>query len=123
MSSWASGSASGPSPRPPGPWHFWHLSLKIALPLARTVASTVNGFFVVSASGGMVHPDPEPCADWRLNEAAEGWRAATAAPERTSARPKIATERGNIDTPLFASVRALRSSGPVGIREDDTVFR
>src|SRR5690349_8292227 len=56
MSCWLSGSASFPSPLPPGPWQRSQCFLKSALPASTAFGSPANGFFSSAALGGSVHP-------------------------------------------------------------------
>src|SRR5262245_24099899 len=56
MSSWISGSASGPSPLPPGPWQRSQCFLKSVLPVSIAFGSPANGFFSSAALGGSVQP-------------------------------------------------------------------
>src|SRR5689334_5896652 len=56
MSCAESGSASGPSPSPPGPWQRLQFFKKSSLPAATALTSPANGFFSSLAFGGSCHP-------------------------------------------------------------------
>src|SRR4051812_18363383 len=90
MSCCASGSASGPSPLPPGPWQRSQCFLNSVLPVAAALASPANGFFSSAAFGGSVPPPARGagCCEGLAVEVADcvvdvdvvevAWRALTA---------------------------------------------